>query len=194
MIDTPWGYSVDAQTIPDILTVAEFNAATGNQYVGDARTEPAIKAAQEAIRNYCGWHVSPVLKCSFTDDTLPRKRVLQLPATVVTGVVSVEIGGEQVAFRFKPNGLVRTDTPMHDDTWQDATVVYNAGIDSCPVVTDLIIHRVTHALAVPAGVQSETAGGVSITYTSSWTSNNRATNLPDDNLRVLSPYRAKAVL
>ena len=194
MIPTPWGYSVDAQTLPDIVSVAEFNAATGNRYAGSTEIEPALKAAQEAIRNYCGWHISPSLKCTFTDDTLPRKRVIQLPATHVASVTSVTVDGQAVTFRAKTNGLVRTDAPMHRDEWQDAVIVYQAGIDDCEVVKDLIIHRATHALAVPAGVQSETAGGVSITYTASWTSNNRATNLPDDNLSVLSPYRARAVV
>ena len=194
MIPTPWGYDIDAQSIPDIMTVSDFNQITGNKYAGNASIEPAIKAAQDAIRNYCGWHVSPSLKCSFTDDSLPKKRVIQLPATHVTSVTSVTVGNENVTFRAKQNGLVRTDYPMTQDEWQDATIVYQAGLDSCAVVKDLIVHRVVHALAVPAGVQSETAGGVSITYTASWTSNNRATNLPDDNLTVLSPYRARAVV
>jgi hypothetical protein len=60
-------------------------------------------------------------------------------------------------------------------------------------VQELIAHRVTHALASSAGVQSETAGGVSITYNATWTNSARATALADDNKEVLAPYRLRGV-
>lgn len=190
---TNWGYEIESETLPDMLTVAEFNQATGNQYAAQD-VEGQIKAAQSAIRDWCGWHVYPELSCTFTDDSLPKKRVIQLPATHVSAVDSATVDGAEVSFKAKRNGLVRLDVPTCTDEWETIEVTYTAGVQDASVLKDLIIHRVTHAFAVPAGVQSETAGGVSITYTSSWTSNNRATNLPDDNLRVLSPYRVRTVV
>lgn len=190
---TNWGYEIDSETLPDMLTVAEFNVATGNRYASQD-VEGQIKAAQSAIRDWCGWHVYPELSCTFTDDSLPRKRVIQLPATHVSAVDSATVDGAEVSFKAKRNGLVRLDVPTCTDDWETIEVTYTAGVQDASVIKDLIIHRVVHAFAVPAGVQSETAGGVSITYTASWTSNNRATNLPDDNLRVLSPYRVRTVV
>lgn len=194
MILTAWGYEVDETSIPDMLTVAEFNQLTGNAYASRPDTEAQIKAAQTAIRDYCGWHVAPSLKCVFSDDSLPKKRVLQLPACLVSSVQGVTLDGNSVSYVAKHNGLLRLDFPTWKDRWQNLTVTYTAGFGDYDVIKDLIVHRVVHAFAVPAGVQSETAGGVSITYTSSWTSNNRATNLPDDNLRVLAPYRVRRVV
>lgn len=190
---TNWGYEIDSESLPDMLTVEEFNAATGNRYAAQD-VEGQIHAAQSAIRDWCGWHVYPELSCTFTDDSLPRKRVIQLPATHVSAVGSATVDGVEVSSKAKRNGLVRLDVPTCTDEWETIEVTYTAGVQDASVIKDLIIHRVVHAFAVPAGVQSETAGGVSITYTSSWTSNNRATNLPDDNLRVLSPYRVRTVV
>ena len=60
-------------------------------------------------------------------------------------------------------------------------------------IKELIAHRVTHALAQSYGVQSEAAGGVSVTYNATWTNNARATALPSDNKEVLAPYRLQGV-
>jgi hypothetical protein len=42
-------------------------------------------------------------------------------------------------------------------------------------------------------VQSEAAGGVSVTYNATWTNSARATALPSDNKEVLAPYRLQGV-
>ena len=60
-------------------------------------------------------------------------------------------------------------------------------------IKELIAHRVTHAMASTSGVQSETAGGVSVTYNAAWTNNSRATALADDNKEVLAPYKVRGV-
>ena len=44
-----------------------------------------------------------------------------------------------------------------------------------------------------AGITSEAAGGVSITYNANWINSARATALPDDNKEVLAPYRLQGV-
>lgn len=196
MILAPWGhgYEMDVQSVPDLLTVSEFNTMTGNRYAGQD-VQSQINAAQDAIRDYCGWHIATNLKCTYTDDSLPRKRLIQLPALMVTGIESATVDGREVSFRFKPNGLARLDIPTYWDEWNAIEVTYNAGFTEVPaVIKDIIAHRAEHALAVPAGVQSETAGGVSISYAASWTSNNRATNLPADNLVRLNPYKVRRVL
>ena len=196
MILAPWGhdYEMDVQTVPDLLTVAEFNQITGNRY-SDRDVSDQIAAAQSAIRDYCGWHVATSVKCVYTDDALPKKRIIQLPAYYVTAIESVKVDGNPVSYRFHPNGLVRLGIPLRYDEWNAVEVKYTAGYATTPpVIKDIIAHRVEHAFAVPAGVQSETAGGVSISYAASWTSNNRATNLPADNLARLDAYKVRRVV
>jgi hypothetical protein len=59
-------------------------------------------------------------------------------------------------------------------------------------IKDLIAHRVAHALAAPAGVQSESAGGVSVTYTTNWV-NASLTALAETDKEMLAPYKLRGV-
>ena len=205
---TTWGYTItDADSLPPMLTEAEFNVLTANKYASDTRIPGNIAAACEAIRNYCGWHVNPPQACSFSERLLMGngriKRagadfLVQLPATFVPGVSSVTIGGKEwTDYAVEANGLLRLfDVYVHGLTRKTEIVVtYTAGITagSMSAIKELIAHRVTHALVSSAGVQSETAGGVSVTYSANWINSARATALADDNKEVLAPYRLREV-
>jgi hypothetical protein len=203
---TTWGYTLtDADTLPDMLGTEAFDQFTAGKYTGDERTEGNLRAAEAAIRNYCGWHVAPALPCKLTM-TFFDKRVatvgggvlIQLPATFVSEVLSVKVGDVEVTgFVLESNGVLR----IYSMDWHGVRqytpieVEYVAGVplEMLTGVQELIAHRVTHALASSAGVQSETAGGVSITYNATWTNSARATALADDNKEVLAPYRLRGV-
>ena len=203
---TPWGYSLnDVDSLPAVLTVDEFNQITAFKYDGDVRTEQNLSAASAAIRNYCGWHVCPELSCEF-DTTFFDYRVtefrgglfIQLPAAFVSSVESITIGdSEYDTFVLDHNGILRVYgiNKVCMPPYTNISVVYTAGVPSglASAIKELAAHRVTHALVSSAGVQSETAGGVSITYNASWVNGSRATALVDDNKEVLQPYRIQGV-
>ena len=205
---TTWGYTItDADALANMLSAEEFNVMTANKYAGDVRIQDNIKAACMAIRNYCGWHVYPQQACSFSERLLMGngriKRagadyLVQLPAAFVQSVSSVTIDGEPwTDYALEANGLLRLfdvyDRRITRKT--EIAVQYAAGIPSSlmDAIKELIAHRVTHALASSAGVQSETAGGVSVTYSANWINSSRATALADDNKEVLAPYRVRGV-
>ena len=196
---TNWGYSVANMTyLPDMINVIEFNELTAKKYYRDVRVLPNISAAQAAIRNYCGWHVSPPLPCIFEADSISTGRVLQLPARYVSSVESVTFNGETLppeSYHLKSNGLLYFNRKLLGSSWGDIIVKYTAGVPDglMDAIKELIAHRVTHALAQSYGVQSEAAGGVSVTYNATWTNNARATALPSDNKEVLAPYRLQGV-
>jgi len=205
---TTWGYTItDADALEDMISAESFNAITANKYAGDARIEPNIRAVGAAIRNYCGWHVYPEQQCSFSERLLNGnghlKRtgtdiLIQLPAAFVTGVTSVTIDGESSEdFDFETNGLVRVfDVYEHSVTRKTViTVEYTAGVSDAMMdaITELAAHRITHALASSAGVQSESSGGVSVTYSANWINSARSTALADDNKEVLAPYKVRGV-
>ena len=116
----------------------------------------------------------------------------------MTSVNSVTINGEECdKFIFQPNGMVKVFN-VHRSALGDYTPIvvnYTAGLPEGLMdgIKELIAHRVTHALASSDGVQSETAGGVSITYSANWTNSARATALADDNKEVLAPYKVQGV-
>lgn len=204
---TTWGYNlVDVDAVPGLITLAELDEFTANKYSGDDRAEPNIKAAESAIRSYCGWHVYPSLACEL-NTTLFDKRIvvsdrmlmIQLPATFVSSIESIQIGGVEYdeTYVLMPNGILRVyGLPWSRMTlWTPVVIRYTAGVPegAAEGLKELVTHRVTHALESSAGVQSETAGGVSITYNASWINGSRATALADDNKEVLSPYRLRGV-
>jgi len=197
---TNWGYLIDNDDtqLPDMINTTEFDNLTARKYAGDARIIPNISAAQAAIRNYCGWHVSPPLPCIFEADSISTGRVIQLPARYVSSVESVTFNGETLppeSYHLKSNGLLYFNRKVLGCSWGDIIVKYTAGIPEglMDAIKELIAHRVTHALAQSYGVQSEAAGGVSVTYNATWTNNARATALPSDNKEVLAPYRLQGV-
>lgn len=215
---TNWGYTItDADpdnpitAMDPLLSVAEFNDFTADKYVGDDRIEPNLKAASTAIRNYCGWHVAPSYPCEMATQIYNRRitavrggLLIQLPAKYVASVDKITIGDTEytgdtdgVHFVIEPNGIIRVFGLgfgcVHPYT--PITIAYTAGLpDSlADSIKELVAHRVTHALASSGGIQSETAGGVSITYSATWTNTARSTALADDNKEVIEPYRVQGV-
>ena len=203
MILTTWNYTLtDVDEMPKLLTAEEFNSMTAGRYPGDVRIDPMISAAESAIREYCGWHLADNQPCQATflgrDKAVSKTScdiLVQLPATYVTEVTSVTINGTEVNyFDITTDGLL-----WIYDSWvsrHDKIVVnYSSGLPEVLMggIKELICHRVTHALAQSYGIQSEAAGGVSVTYSANWINSARATALPEDNKEVLSPYRLRRV-
>lgn len=201
MMLTGWGYEVDE--LGEILTIDEFNAMTGGRYTGDQRIQPLLNAATAAVRNYCGWHVAPSEACIVSARAHDLRMIysgsdviIQLPARFVSAVSKVTVGGVEVTdYSLETNGLLRLYDCCVPSRKTVITVSYTAGLpdELAGAVMELIGHRVTHGLAQSYGVQSEAAGGVSITYSANWINSARATALPDDNREVLTPYRLQGV-
>lgn len=201
---THWGYRIKGtETLGDLLTNVEYNELTAGKYAGDTRIASDIAAASSAIRNYCGWHIAPSLQCelstTFFDKRVGRKGaavLIQLPARFVSAIESVKIDGiSYTSFVFETNGLLKVYGVEPYPEWTPIVVEYTAGLTSELLrgIKELVAHRVTHALASSEGVQSEAAGGVSITYSANWTNSARATALTDDNKEVLAPFRLQGV-
>lgn len=202
---TQWGYTLtDADSMPDLLDIADYNLFTANRFSGDVRTPKELSAAGMAIRNYVGWHLYPSAPCELKA-TMQDRRVtfvghdilLQLPAKYVTEVNSVTVGGKAYEYTFEVNGMLRVyDVDDYSlKRYSEVVVEYVAGLPDglMAAVRELVAHRITHALVSSNGVTSETAGGVSITYNANWVNSSRATALPDDNKEVLAPYRLQGV-
>lgn len=199
MMLTNWGYTLkDVDMLPDMLTVTEFDDFTACKYKGDIRIESEITAAESAIRNYVGWHLAGPLKCEYEADTESTSRVIQVPTRYLSDVSRIAVDGrelDQSEYTYKTNGLIRLKNPTFSSGWNDIDIEYTAGLpdELMGAIKELIMHRVTHALANSYGIQSESSGGVSVTYSATWANSARATALPADNKEVLAPYRLQGV-
>ena len=201
---TTWGYTLTAlDTLPDLLSVEEFNTFTGNKYAGySTQVGVEISAATAAIRNFVGWHLAPSASCELSTTFLDRRvtrvgtdALIQLPARYVTDIDAVTIGGvEYEDYILDPSGLLRV-LNVSGERHTPIVVSYTAGLPEglTAPIKELVAHRVTHAVAVPAGVTSEASGGVSVTYNANWINNARATALVGDNKEILIPYKVQGV-
>ena len=218
-LKTPWGYTVDAETLPDILTYVEFNNFTAGKFGADARIQPSIPAASEAIRNYCGWHISPELRCgmlynvhNLRDAFVGSDLLIQLPATFVTGVSLVVLNAiwDETEHVWKGDQLLAGDPDLELDESTgllrvfDASCVdrrskifvdYTAGYPegTAHAIKDIASNLVTHAVANPYGVASESAGGVSVSYSAAWAGTVGASQLSEPCREMLAPYKVKGV-
>lgn len=213
---SPWGYTYDAETLPDFITAQEFTNFTNGKFSADDKRIPAnITSASGAIRNYCGWHISPSLSCgvaynvyNLRDAFIGSDLMIQLPATFVTAVKKVVLNAVQVGGDWLGDVI---DDPERTDLQTDGMlkiynintldrrsrifVKYTAGLTDAQnaVVKELTAHRVAHACSSSYGISSEAAGGVSVTYNAAWAGNTRSTALPDDNREALDAYRLRGV-
>ena len=169
---TPWGYSVDS--LPAIVSASDFNAATGNKYSGDARLTPAIDAANAAVRDWCGWHVSPNLKCTYKcapyDRILgTRSRFINLPSLLVTGVDKVTEDGEELSlgqYEAWEDGLLKRASFRN---WGfNVEVIFDSGYEDVTAdITQAVVNVAETVLqALPFGVTQEVAGNVSVSWSS----------------------------
>lgn len=166
---TPWGYDVE-ELLP-IIDEEEFFYRTGDAYANDPRVTSALYAASQAIRNYCGWHICPALDC--TAHPAGDGNVLRLPAGYVSSVASVNEDGTELTadqFEWRYDGLIRKAyRGSWSHKWNGIEVTYTAGydLDAVPDLAEAVCAIATGVLAVAPGVTSESADGVSISYSAS---------------------------
>lgn len=163
----------------------------------DAGADFFLRAAQAAVRRYCGWHVSPAAEVS---GTLPSmgQRVFALPLRAISSL-EVEVAD--------PSGLVYVEAEEGGDYVRSgrliefrryvppsvAAVRYTATAgfapEEVPDVQSVIVQAARRAAQAPAGaVKSQSVNGASVSYGFSG-SGAPAVALLSDELAVLAPYR-----
>ena len=195
---TNWGYTIEnTDTLPDLMTVAEFNTLTGNKFASDARVSSLLASAQITVRNFCGWHLYPSLPCKFEADSIDVSRCIQLPSRFVSGVSSVKLrDADVVDYHVKTNGLVFLDGSVLGRSWNDVVVEFTSGLGDSQMgaLKEILAGRIANALTNSYGVQSESAGGVSITYSLNWASHANAASITDPLIAALMPYKVQEVV
>ena len=212
-----WGYSYDAEALPALINATDFSNYTNGKFgTTDTRIASNIKSASEAIRNYCGWHISPSLTCgmlynvaNLRDAYIGGDLLIQLPATFVTSIVKIVLdavldpdSGDYIGDTItdparyeldKSNGLLRVYDVGIRDRRSKIFVKYVAGFGDAEAIKEITALRVVHALTNPYGVTSEAAGGVSVAYSSAWIGRANSTSLPSEERETLDAYRVKGV-
>lgn len=91
---TVYGYEVDGQ-LPSIVSLADAREITKTAAT-DEQLMAGIEQAQALVRAYCGWHVAPLLQCTYETEGNGGLEI-QLPATFVDSVQSVTVDANQLS-------------------------------------------------------------------------------------------------
>lgn len=185
---TVWGYDVEDSLAP-IISAAKFNELMGGGYCTNPRAEAAVKAASQAIRNYCGWHVCPAMNC--TANPVGGSTVAKLPAAYVSEIQKVTENGTELdstTYTWRKDGLIKRCYPWCGE-YDAIEVEYTAGYDAdaVPDLVEAVCAIASGVLAISPGVVSESADGVSISYSANASS--IAAALTSQQKSALEPYK-----
>lgn len=184
---TKWGYSVDSELGP-IISVDDFQIATGGRMVSsEERIEAVLASVSQAIRDWCGWHVSPNLECTWKGQG--EGNLMLLPCFGVTDVESLSVeGSEVIDFEWLNSGLIRIPCRF-PDKWRSCDVVYRAGFDATGALAAAVVQLASNALAATPGVREEHAGQVGATYNQTEVGVSGGVRLLASDYSLLAPYR-----
>jgi hypothetical protein len=150
-----------------LATPGDLNLFTGRD-IPYEQASMMLSQASAVIRNHCAWHIAPSQTDTLTLNGSNEPRLF-LPTLHVTAVASVHELEEL---------LVADD----DYTWSETGYLYRVGsfwpADLRSVVAtfthgwefvpedlaSVCLEVATRAMASPAGIRQESAGGVSVTY------------------------------
>lgn len=211
MIATNWGYDLlEVSALPDILTVEEFNTMTANKFALDSRVASTLKSVTASIRNYCGWHIANSQRCRLVinakDLHITRKYsdlLIQLPYRFVSDVEKVifnatkeddEWVGDEYDFDFTYNGQLTVYDAEVCSRKSKVVIIATVGLTDTDAIKGLIANKVGHMLSGTFGVQSESAGGLSVSYSTSFVNGAKPNALMTDDKELLNSYKIVELL
>ncbi|WP_448222453.1 hypothetical protein [Gordonia iterans] len=129
--------------------------ATAEQLGLSEAEAPAVAAAGEAIRNYCGWHIAPVVidDVVVVDNSFGR-RVLALPTMHLTSVESiVDRNNEAIeGFQWSRSGMLERPGGWPTGL-QAVTATITHGLTEAPAAIRTVIGDLVSSLAKSGEVE-----------------------------------------
>ena len=194
MLRTPWGYKVDADELPSLISAEQYALLAGITLTAETtpRVTATLAAVSAAVRGYCGWHIAPVVRCQ--SRVTGEGRMLRLPTLALLSVDAIEIDGDAVdidGVEHLDSGLVRVSCGRWPHAWGGVVVDYTSGLDVAlaPDLAAVVAQVASNAMAGAPGVASERAGEVSITYNLTAYGVAGGVTLLDRDKALLAPYR-----
>lgn len=166
-----------AETIPDIIPDPGAFDADGGFW---------LRAAQEAIRRYCGWHVTPNAEIEGVINSRGGL-VLRLPARHVTSIEELtDRAGRALSYAYDPaTGLVECTEGAFPTGVAAIRYRIRAGWDDCPDVQGVLVNVAKRASMAATGViASQSVNGSSVSYN---------VTLMADEMAKLAKYRLGAL-
>jgi hypothetical protein len=147
-------------------------------------------AAQEAIRQYCGWHIAPNISETMIVDA-DGGRTLLIPSKHVTNISSITIDGEELldSYDWSEAGIIQLRSGHWPNRLRAVTVTLEHGWkpEDIPHIQQLILDLAKRARSQPT-VASQSTNGSSVT---NWNNGGKplGIQLMDVEKDMLEPYR-----
>ncbi len=153
-----------------------------------------MRAAQAAVRHYCGWHISPQVTETLTVDAYGG-RSLALPSKHVTAISSIVIGSDDVT-----SDVVWSEAGtvvLTSGVWPDlpgsvkVTITHGWDADEVPDVAAMILSVAKRARTNPGSISAQSVNGASVNFA---TSSGVPLGVPlmQAEMDALAPYRLGA--
>ena len=184
MMNTDWGYTVES--LEPIISVEDFRLLCPGLSSTDEQLAAILGAVSASIRNYCGWHVSPVLECTYIGEG--DGHLMMLPAMGVQSVDSLSVNGAVVdGYEWSRNGMLRYSAGF-PDVFRSVECTYTAGF-SLDAISQVVVQIASNALTAAPGVVSEKVGDVSVTYNQTGVGVTGGISLLPRDYEILAPYK-----
>lgn len=198
---TPWGYEIVGD-LPSLIDASTFNRMTGDRFAG-MDVSSALASVSAAIRGYCGWHIAPNVTCYF--ETNGPGRTITVPTLALTDLIEVTEHGQELdadELEWLQSGLIRKPPslcwhhPGWHPKWRSVHVTYESGydMDAVPDLAAIVSQVASNHLAAPAGVRSERAGNVEVSYNTTGNGVSGGVTLLSRDMSMLGQYRLPAIL
>lgn len=160
---------IDFSSLEPFVTAAQLAAYSPKTLSPtDARLDDIVRGVSVAIRNYCGWHITPVRDEALTLDG-PGGRTLFLPSKHVRSVTSItELGTVVDSDLYDWSELGEVEMRGWRGCWSDRfrsiSASFSHGYERADDVAQTALAIAARALSSPAGATREQAGQVSVSY------------------------------
>ncbi len=146
------------------------------------------QAATQAIRDYCGWHVAPVITATLTLDgtgtdtvLLPSRRVVEIGAVKLDGT---DLGAEE--FEWSSDGLLRRRHGCWPERYRSLEVTLEHGFEDMSALADVVASIVARVKIDPTGaLANQRAGTQSVGFAAGASGG----GLMQSEKERLAPYR-----
>lgn len=180
--------------LPPILTASEFSTAVdGVIDETDPRLTPLLAGASAAIRRYCGWHITPNIEETFVLDG-PNSDLLQVPTLHMTDVLELKLQGTAVDvehLEWSQKGMIRRHGWPNKFRSIRAKVMH--GFEDAADVKQIVQQIVANAISSPLGATRESAGQVSISWSTTAPGVAGGVSILQRDMAVLDLYRLPKV-
>lgn len=152
-------------SLPPLVSRDQLAVNSGGKiHPEDPRLADAAAGASEAVRRYCGWHVTPVIRETVTLDATGT--LLKLPTMRVLNIEDVYLHGELLDegdYSWSQMGVISFRVPVKRK-YRAVTLTITHGYHEAPDLVQAASKAALFSLASPLGVTREQAGQISVSW------------------------------